>query len=141
MAELANNRKAYFNYEILETVEAGIQLTGSEVKSLRAGKVNIGDSYAIAKASGMFLINCHIAPYDHAGYMNHEPMRERKLLLHQKEIDRLMEKASEKGLTLVALKLYFKGPWVKALLGVGRGKKSHDKRDSIKRREADRLLS
>lgn len=141
MPDIATNRKASFNYEILESVEAGLMLTGSEVKSLRAGQANLLDSYAISKNGELYLINCHISPYDKAGYMNHEPMRERKLLLKRREMDRLTGKAREKGLTLVPLKLYFKGPWVKVLLGVGKGKKAHDKREAIKRRETNREVA
>ena len=141
MSDIATNRKASFNYEILETVEAGVMLSGSEVKSLRLGQASLADSYAIAKGREFYLINCHIAPYDKAGYLGHEPRRERKLLLNAKEIDRLLGKATEKGLAIVPLKMYFKGAWAKVLLGLGKGKKQYDKRESIKRREADRDMS
>lgn len=138
MSAVATNRKALFNYQILEEVEAGLILTGTEVKSIRAGHVSLSDSYAVPKGSELYLINCHISPYDKAGYLNHEPLRERKLLLNAREMAKLIGKSYEKGLTIVPLKLYFKGAWAKVLLGVGKGKKFHDKRESIKRREADR---
>lgn len=141
MSDIATNRKARFNYEILDTVEAGLVLTGSEVKSARAAQVSLTDAYAIAKQGALYLINCHIAPYDKAGYMGHEPRRERKLLLRQKEFAKFLGKATEKGFALVPLKMYFKGAWAKVLIGVGRGKKSHDKRETIKRREADREIA
>ncbi len=141
MSDIAQNRKARFNYEILEDVEAGLVLTGSEVKSMRAGKVNIADAYAIPKDGALYLLNCHVAPYDKAGYTGHDPLRPRKLLLKEREMLRLFGKVQEKGLTLVPLKLYFKGPWAKVLLGLGKGKKMHDKRESIKRRDSEREVS
>lgn len=141
MADIATNRKASFHYEILETLEAGLVLTGSEVKSLRAGRATIAEGYAVQKGAAFYLIGCHIAPYAYAGYSGHDPLRERKLLLGQQETVRLMGKVQEKGLTLVPLKLYFKGAWAKVLIGVGRGKKHHDKRATIKRRESEREIA
>lgn len=138
---ICENRRARFNYEILEKFEAGLVLTGSEVKSLREGKGNLSDSYAMASRDELWLINAHIAKYQPAGFFNHEEKRERKLLMSRHEIDRLMGKIQEKGLTLVPLSLYFNNKGrVKVSLGLGKGKKSHDKRETIKRRESDREL-
>jgi SsrA-binding protein len=134
------NRQARFNYFIDETFEAGLVLVGSEVKSLRDGKADLADSYAEVKNGELWLVNCHIAPYSGANQFNHEPMRPRKVLMHRREIDRLMGKVQEKGLTLVPLSLYFKGGRAKVDLGLGKGKKAFDKRETIKRRESDREL-
>ncbi|MBI2962356.1 MAG: SsrA-binding protein SmpB [Deltaproteobacteria bacterium] len=147
MAETANsdgdrlvteNRKARHDYEILETYEAGLVLTGSEVKSLRAGRANLKDSYARVERGEAFLMNAHISPYAAASQFGHEPERNRKLLLHRAEIDKLAGKAQERGLTIVPLKIYFKHGRAKVLLGVGRGRKAYDKREAIKRREVER---
>ena len=135
---ICKNRKAYFLYLIDETVEAGLVLTGSEVKSLRAGAANLSDSYAQVRGSEAFLMKAHIAPYLNAGRDNHLPERPRKLLLKRREIDRLGGRLREKGLTLVPIELYFKNGRAKVELGLGRGKKLHDKRESIKEREAKR---
>jgi SsrA-binding protein len=135
---IATNRKAYFQYEILEKFEAGLSLLGSEVKSLREGRANLSDAYAIIRNHEAFLLNCHISPYSHAGPFNHDPIRTRKLLLHHHEIDKLLGKTQEKGLTLIPLRLYFKKGKAKAELGLAKGKKLYDKRESIKRRELDR---
>ncbi len=135
---VASNRTARFKYEILETLQAGIVLVGSEVKSLRAGKCNLTDSYATPIRSELYLMNCHISPYDPANIMNHEPMRQRKLLLHRREINRLLGRITEKGLTVVPLKVYFINGRVKVDLGLARGKRLHDKRETIKRRDLDR---
>jgi SsrA-binding protein len=143
MAEqkISENRRAYFNYEILEKFEAGMVLTGSEVKALREGKGNLSDSYAVASRGELWLINAHIAKYQPAGIFNHEEKRERKLLMQRREIDRLVGKIKEKGLTLVPLSLYFnKTGRVKVSLGLGKGKKAHDKRETIKKRDSDREL-
>ncbi len=137
---ICKNRKAYFNYEILEKLEAGMALVGSEVKSLRDGKGDLADSYAEVRHGELWLLNAHISHYPAANQFNHEPTRPRKLLMHRREIDRLMGKLQVKGLTLVPLSLYFKKGRVKAELGLGKGKKAHDKRETIKRRESDREL-
>jgi len=132
------NRKAYHNYHIEESFEAGIVLKGSEIKSVRAGKVNLSDAYAKPENGELWLHNSHIASYDAASYNTHEPVRPRKLLLHRKEIDNLASKVVQKGLTLVPLKLYIKHGLAKLELGVARGKRVYDKRETIARRDADR---
>ncbi|SLM47181.1 SsrA-binding protein [Nitrospira japonica] len=136
---VATNRKAFHNYFIEERFEAGIQLQGTEVKSLREGKVNLLDSYASVKDGEIFLHHCHISPYSHGNIMNHDPVRVRKLLLHRKEINKLLGKTQQKGLTLVPLRIYFtKRGFAKVELGLAKGKKLHDRRDSLKAREAGR---
>jgi SsrA-binding protein len=136
---VAENRKARFNYEIGDTLEAGIALTGSEVKSLRAGRANIADSYATDDGGELYLINAHIAEYTQAGRTNHAPTRPRKLLLHRKEIGKLAGAIQREGMTVVPLKLYFNQRGIaKVLLGLAKGKKLHDKRDTEKRRDWDR---
>jgi SsrA-binding protein len=132
------NRKAYHNYHIEESFEAGLVLKGSEIKSIRAGKVNLSDAYARPENGELWLHNSHIASYDAASYNTHEPVRPRKLLLHRKEVDTLTSKVVQKGLTLVPLKLYIKHGLAKLELGVARGKKVYDKRETIARRDADR---
>jgi SsrA-binding protein len=132
------NRKAYHDYHIQETVEAGIVLKGSEIKSIREGKVNLSDAYAKPENGELWLHNSHIASYDAASYNTHEPVRPRKLLLHRKEIDVLAGKVVQKSLTLVPLKLYIKHGVAKVELGVARGKKAYDKRETIARRDAER---
>jgi SsrA-binding protein len=132
------NRKAYHNYHIQESFEVGIVLKGSEIKSIRAGKVNLSDAYARPENGELWLYNSHIASYDAASYNTHEPIRPRKLLLHRKEIDILASKVVQKGLTLVPLKLYIKHGLAKLELGVARGKRVYDKREAIARRDADR---
>ena len=134
------NREARFHYEILETIEAGLVLSGSEVKSLRAKNVRLKDSFVTFVGNEAFIQNSHIAPYKFGSYANHEPERKRKLLLRRKEIDRLFGAVREKGLTCVPLKLYFKEGRVKVLIGLVKGKKLHDKRESIKKRDADLAL-
>jgi SsrA-binding protein len=133
---VCQNRKAYHDYSIEETVEAGIQLLGTEVKSLRDGKANLKDSYVLIKDSEVILLNCHISPYSHGNIMNHDPLRTRKLLLHRKEIERLRGKMQQKGYTLIPLKIYFKGPYAKVEIGLARGKRLYEKRETIKEREA-----
>lgn len=137
---LCENRKARFNYEILEKFEAGIALLGSEVKSLREGGGNLSDAYAHFHRGELWLANCHIAHYKAANQFNHEPTRQRKLLMHRQELERLQGKIQEKGLTLIPMGLYLKAGRVKVELGLGKGKKAHDKRDTIKKRESDREL-
>jgi SsrA-binding protein len=140
MKIVCQNRKAYHDYTIEETIEAGMQLLGTEVKSLRQGKANLKDSYVIIKDSEVFLLNCHISPYSHGNIMNHDPLRTRKLLLHRKEIERLKGKTQQKGYTLIPLKLYFKGPFAKVEVGFAKGKRKYEKRDAIKEREARRAI-
>lgn len=136
---ITDNRKARFRYEILETFEAGLVLVGTEVKSIRAGKVNMGDGFGQIRNGEAWLHNVHISPYQATGaYFNHEPRRVRKLLLHKKEITKLIGKLEEKGLTLVPLKMYFKRGIVKVSLGIGKGKKLHDKRETVKKRQDQR---
>jgi SsrA-binding protein len=135
---IASNRKAFHDYFVLQKVEAGIALTGTEVKSLREARVNLKDSYVAFDRGEAFLVGAHISPYSHGNRQNHEPERKRKLLLHRREIDRLEGQVVEKGLTIVPLRLYFKGGKVKAEIAVVRGKKLFDKRESEKRRELDR---
>jgi SsrA-binding protein len=137
----ATNRRARFEYEILEKVEAGMVLVGPEVKSLRAGKANLTDAYAFVRRGEMWLSGVHISPYAQASRDNPSPTRERKLLLHRREIERLASKIKERGLTLVPLQLYFKGGRAKVEIGLARGKRVHDKRQTIKTREADRELA
>src|SRR5512134_2914451 len=127
---IATNRKAFHNFSILETCEAGLVLRGTEVKSLREAQVNFKDCYATIDNGEAWLIGCHITPYHHGSDANHDPERKRKLLLHRREIGRLLGKVAERGLTLVPLRLYFKGGRAKVELGLARGKKLHDKRDS-----------
>lgn len=135
------NRKAKFDYEIIETIEAGIILTGTEIKSLRAGKANLKDSYAIVRNGEVFLINMHISEYDHGNIFNHNETRSRKLLLHKKEILKLNDKIHLEGFTLVPLKVYIKGNYAKVLLGVGKGKKLYDKRETMKERDMKREMN
>jgi len=137
---VATNRKAYHNYYIHDSLEAGIVLTGSEIKSIRAGRVNLRDAYVRPEKGELWLMNAHIARYDASSYLSHEPTRPRKLLLHGKQIDSLTSKVKEKGLTLVPLKLYIKDSRAKVEIALGKGKKLHDKRESIARREAEREI-
>ncbi len=138
---IATNRKAYHNYFIGDGVEAGIALTGSEIKSVRQGKVSLADAYVRPERGELWLYNAHIARYEASSYMSHEPTRPRKLLLHKKEIRNLTSKIAEKGLTLVATKLYLKGSIAKVEIALGKGKKLYDKREAIHRRETDRELA
>jgi len=135
---LATNRKALFNYEILERVEAGMSLVGSEVKSIREGGLNFRDSFVEFRGGELYLVGCRIGPYSHANIQNHAEDRLRKLLLHKREILKLGGKVTERGLTIVPLKAYFKNGRVKLEIGLARGKKSHDKRESIKRKDIER---
>lgn len=136
---VADNRKARFQYEILEKVEAGLVLQGSEVKALRDGRANLVDGFASFKGGEAMLRSVHISPYSHGGYANHEPTRSRKLLMHKREIARLAGKVATAGLTVVPLKLYFNNRGLaKVELGLARGKKLHDKRETLKRKAMDR---
>ncbi len=136
---ISTNRKAYRDYEVLESLESGIELKGPEVKSLRAGKINLDDSFARFEGQEIFLYNAHISQYTEASYLNVDPDRPRKLLLHKNQIQRIIGKLTQKGLTLIPLKIYFNDRgFVKIELALCRGKKLYDKRESIKRRETDR---
>ena len=135
---IATNRRARFNYEITDTYEAGIALLGSEVKSLRAGQADLKDSYASVRGGEMWLVGMRISPYEYARDGGHEPERERKLLLHKREIEKIGSVLAEKGLSLLPIRLYFKDGKVKVELGLGRGKAQRDKREALKRRQADR---
>lgn len=137
---IATNRRARHDYEILETVEAGLVLRGTEVKSLRGSHVTFKDAFATVRNSEMWLVGCHINPYSHGTDANHEPERDRKLLLHRREISRLTGKVAERGLTLVPLRLYFKSGRAKLEVGLGRGKKLHDKRSALRERETRREM-
>jgi len=135
---IASNKKAFHDYFIVQKFEAGLALTGTEVKSLREGKANLKDSYVTLKNGEAFLFGAHISPYTHGTLENHDPERTRKLLLHKRELEKLKKETTEKGLTVVPLRLYFKGARVKAEIAVVRGKKQYDKRETEKKREADR---
>jgi SsrA-binding protein len=135
---VADNRKAFHDYHILETFEAGVVLQGTEVKAIREGRVNLRDSFARVEDGEVFIYNVHISPYTHRGYADHEPTRRRKLLLHRQEIRKLIGKTVEKGMTLVPVRLYFKRGKVKVAVSLAKGKQAHDKRETIRRREIDR---
>ena len=135
---VAENRKAFHDYHIVETFEAGVALQGTEVKSIREGRVNLRDSFARVEGGEVWVYNIHISPYSHRGYADHEPTRRRKLLLHRQEIRKLIGKTVEKGMTLVPLRLYFKGGKAKMAISLAKGKQAHDKRDAIRKREVDR---
>jgi SsrA-binding protein len=137
---VCRNRKAYFEYTIDDLYEAGLVLKGTEVKSLRLGKANIQDAYARFRDGEVYLLNAHISPYPHAAGENHEPTRPRKLLLRRREMKRLLGKLVERGYTLIPLKLYFKNEYAKVELGLAKGKKKADKRETIRRREEQREL-
>jgi SsrA-binding protein len=138
---IARNKRARHDYELLETWEAGLVLQGTEVKSLRAGQASLNDSFGIVREGEIFLVNMHIAPYSHGGNYNHEPMRTRKLLMHRREIRRLIGSIERKGLTLVPLDLYFREGKAKVRIALGRGKQAHDKRADLKKRDADREIA
>jgi len=137
---VVSNRKARHNYHILDTFEVGISLKGTEVKSLRQGKANLLDSYAVLKNGEVWLLGLHISPYEQGNINNHEPTRTRKLLLHRKQIRKLIGNVREKGLSLIPLSIYFKGPYAKVELALAQGKKQYDKREAIFRRDAEREL-
>jgi len=141
MKIICDNRKARHLYEILDTFESGMVLTGSEVKSLRDGRAHLNDAYADFQGGELFLFQAHIAPYAQASYNNHEPLRKRKLLLHKKELMKLVGQIQEKGLTLIPLQLYWKEGYAKIKLALSKGKKTFDKRESIKKRETDRTIA
>lgn len=138
---VASNRKARHDYFILDTLEAGLVLKGTEVKSLRSGNANLQDSYALVKNGELWLFGMHISPYEHGSFSNHDPRRTRKLLLSKREIRRLLGRVQEKGLTIIPLSIYFKGAYAKIELAIAQGKKSYDKRESIKQREAKRDIA
>jgi len=137
-SNIAENRKAFHDFHLLETFEAGLVLLGTEVKAIREGRVNLRDSFARVEDGEVFLYNVNISPYSHRGYADHEPLRRRKLLLHRDEIRKLIGKTVEKGMTLVPVRLYFKNGRVKVAVSLAKGKKDYYKRETIKRREADR---
>ncbi len=137
---IATNRKAFADYDILERYESGIALTGSEMKSVREGQINLKDSYVLIKGEEAFLLNSHISPYKYANLLNHEPLRTRKLLLHKGEIRRLMGKVKEKGLTLIPLRVYFKGKHVKIEIALSKGKKIWGKREEKRRKAVDKEI-
>ena len=137
---VATNRSAHFRFAIEERVEAGLMLSGSEVKSLRAGNANLADAYAIPKGGELFLVNCRIGPYDPAAALGHEPTRPRKLLLHRAELSRLLSKVTERGFSLVPLQIYFKGGYAKTEIALCRGKTHEDRREDIKARETRREI-
>lgn len=136
---LAENRKARFNYQILETFEVGIVLSGTEVKSCRAGKVNLADAYAAFRGGELFIQQMHISEYSHGNRENHDPRRTRKLLMHKSELHKLLGRL-QTGETLVPLKMYLKNRRVKILMGLGKGKKAHDKREDLKKKDAEREI-
>ena len=135
---IAENRKAFHDFHLLESFEAGLVLLGTEVKAIREGRVNLRDSFARVEDGEVFLYNVNISPYSHRGYADHEPLRRRKLLLRREEIRKLVGKTVEKGMTLVPVRLYFKNGRVKVAVSLAKGKKDYDKRETIKRREVDR---
>lgn len=135
-----NNRQAKYNYDIIDTYEAGIELKGTEIKSIRNGRANLKDSYATIKNNEVYLLGMHISHYEYGNIFNHNEVRTRKLLLHKKEIYKLRDKVNIDGFTLVPIKLYFKGSKAKILLGLGKGKKNYDKRETIKKRDIERDL-
>jgi len=138
---IAKNRRASHDYQLLETWEAGVALTGTEVKSLRNGKANLSDAYGIVRDGEVYLLNLHIPPYERGGYFNHEPTRTRKLLLHRREIRKMIGAVERQGLTLVPLELYFKDGRAKVAIALGKGKKLHDKRDDERRRDDERDMA
>jgi SsrA-binding protein len=136
--DIAVNRQAFHNYEIVERFEAGLVLTGTEIKSAREGLVNLKDSYAIVKDGEVWLLNCHISPYSHGNYANHDPLRTRKLLLRRAEINKLIGRTTERGLTLIPLRMYLKEGRAKCEVALAKGRKVHDKRDVARRKTIDK---
>lgn len=137
---IAQNRKARYDYTILDTIEAGIVLQGTEIKSIRAGRINLKDGYASIRDGEIWLVNVHISPFEQGNQFNHDPVRPRKLLMKKKQIDRLIGEVKQGGITLVPLKVYIKNGFAKVLIGLAKGKKQYDKRETIKRRDQDRKL-
>ena len=135
---VAENRKARHDYEIMDRMEAGLVLLGTEVKSARQGRVNLKDSYVSTRGGELFLVQCHISPYTHSSFDNHDPHRERKLLMHKQEMRRLIGKITERGLTLIPLRVYFRKGLLKVELGLAKGRKSHDRRAVVREREQKR---
>jgi SsrA-binding protein len=135
---IAENRKAFHDYHIVEAFEAGVALVGTEVKAIREGNVNLRDSFARVEGGEVWVYNIHVSPYSHRGYSDHEPTRRRKLLLHRQEIRKLIGRTVERGMTLVPTRMYYKNGRIKVEISLAKGKKAHDKRETIKRREADR---
>lgn len=135
---LAQNRKARHDYTILSTVEAGIVLKGTEIKSIRAGRINLKDGFATIRQGEAYLHNVHISPYEQGNLFNHDPLRARKLLMHKRQIDQLLGESKNKGITLIPLKIYLKNGFAKVLIGVAKGKKQYDKREDLKRKAVNR---
>ena len=138
---IAKNPTAKHNYEIIDTIETGIVLFGTEIKSIRSGKINLKDSYAIIKNGEVFVLGMHISPYEHGNIFNKDPLRSRKLLLNKKEINKLIGLTKQKGYTLVPISLYFKGNFVKLELGIGKGKKLYDKREDLAKKDAQKQIA
>ena len=138
---IAKNPTAYHNYAIEDKLEAGIVLSGTEIKSIRKGKANLKDSYAIIKNGEVYIVGMHISPYEHGNIFNKDPLRDRKLLLNKKEINKLVGLTKQKGYSLVPISLYFKGSFVKVELGIGKGKKLYDKRQDIAKKDAERRIN
>ena len=137
---ISKNPTAYFNYDIKEKLEAGIVLSGTEIKSIRQGKINLKDSYAIIKKNEAYIVGMHISPYEHGNIFNKDPLRDRKLLLNRKEINKLIGLTKQKGYSLIPISIYFKGSYVKLELGIGQGKKLYDKRQDIAKKDAERRM-
>ncbi|SRR5579875_416601 len=137
---ICDNRRARHDYEVLEVFQAGIELLGTEVKSMRAGKANLADSFARVDDGQLWLYNCHISPYDFGNRFNHDPLRKRRLLMHRKEIQKIKSRMQEKGLTIIPLRMYFRQNWVKVDLALARGRHLYDKREAISKRESKRQL-
>ncbi len=135
---VATNRKARHDYHVLETIEAGIELVGTEVKAVRAGRINLKEAHVAFVQGQAFLVGCHISPYEHAGYSGHDPIRRRRLLMHKRQILKLASKVREKGLTVVPIEVVLDGNWIKVVVALARGKQLHDKRETLKRRTLDR---
>lgn len=137
---LASNRQARHRYHVMEREEAGIELLGGEVKAVRAGRANLKEGYVQFEAGEAYLVGCHISQYEHAGYATYDPLRRRRLLLHKRQIERMASKVQEKGLTVVPLVLYLDGSWIKLEIGLARGKRVGDKRETLRRRDEEREL-
>lgn len=140
IVKIATNRKAYHDFHILDTFEAGIQLVGSEVKSLREGRANLKEGYVTIRRDEAWLVGVHISPYSHTGFEGHEPVHDRRLLLNKREIRKLKQQVVLKGLTIIPLKMYFKNGWAKLEIAVAKGKKAHDKREAKKERDIKREM-